>query len=63
MGIPGEVKGYWEVKERYGNPDISWESLIVPSIDMCRNGITVSFSMSEALTSKREEILNDPGLR
>ena len=63
MGIPGEIKGYWEAKARYGNPDISWASLIQPAIDMCRNGITVSFSMAEALTSKSEEIHNDPGLR
>ena len=63
MGIPGEIKGYWEAKQRYGNPSITWASLIQPTIDMCRNGITVSFSMWEALTSKSDEIKNDVGLR
>ena len=37
-GVPGEVRGYWEAKQRYGNPDISWAQLIKPSIDFCNNG-------------------------
>ena len=36
--VPGEVKGYWEAKRRFGNPDISWKQLIQPSIDLCNNG-------------------------
>ena len=41
-GVPGEVKGYWEAKQRFGNPEITWEQLIQPSIDLCDNGRSVS---------------------
>ena len=37
-GVPGEVKGYWEAKQRFGNPELAWAELIQPSIDLCENG-------------------------
>ena len=37
-GVPGEIKGYWEAKSRFGNPDISWSELLQPTIDICNNG-------------------------
>ena len=41
-GVPGFVAGTWELKQRLGNPAVSWEQLIQPSIDMCFEGITVN---------------------
>ena len=40
-GVPGEILGYWEAKQRYGNPDITWAELVQPSIDLCMEGIPV----------------------
>ena len=61
--MPGEFLGMWEAKERYGNPDVTWSSLIQPSIDMARNGIELGFTMAGYLQQSREYILEDPGLR
>ncbi|TRY70401.1 hypothetical protein TCAL_02843 [Tigriopus californicus] len=63
--VPGEVKGYWEAKKRYGNPDVSWASLIQPSIDMCRQGVYVSFSAANAMEDhpENELIFQDPGMK
>ena len=44
VGIPGEIKGYAKAKEMFGNPAVSWESLIQPSIELARKGIPVTFS-------------------
>lgn len=46
----------------YGNPEVSWASLLQPTIDMCRNGIEVGSSLKNALDDKEPEIRNDPGL-
>ena len=40
--MPGFVAGTWELKQRLGNPAVSWEQLIQPSVDMCFEGITVN---------------------
>ena len=40
--MPGFVAGTWELKQRLGNPAVSWEKLIQPSVDMCFEGITVN---------------------
>ena len=63
IGVPGEIRGYYEAKEKYGNPEISWMSLIQPTIDMCQRGIEVSFSAAEALKGKETLIMQDPGMR
>ena len=60
--VPGEIKGYWEAKQRYGNPDISWGSLIQPSIDMARNGIEQSDSAYGGLIQFKDAVLADPGM-
>jgi len=62
-GVPGEVRGYWEAKQRYGNPDISWAQLIKPSIDFCKNGIKVTEHAANMLKRSERLILKDPGLR
>ena len=63
MGVPGQVLGLFEAKEKYGNPDISWSSLIMPTIEMCLNGITVSPDVAYALNDQRKYVLLDPGMR
>ena len=62
-GVPGEVRGYWEAKQRLGNPCISWAELIQPAIDICEGGITVSAHAANAMRKSEERILADPGLR
>eukprot|EP00092_Neocalanus_flemingeri_P032572 GFUD01035427.1.p1 GENE.GFUD01035427.1~~GFUD01035427.1.p1 ORF type:complete len:627 (+),score=232.88 GFUD01035427.1:244-2124(+) len=62
-GVPGEVLGYWEAKQRFGNPDIAWADLVQPSVDLCLTGITVSEHAARMLEKSKEAIKKDPGLR
>jgi len=62
-GVPGEVLGYWEAKQRYGNPRIGWADLIQPAVDLCMVGITVSGHTARSLEKEKEAIKADPGLR
>lgn len=61
-GVPGEVKGYWEAKQRFGNPELPWAELIQPSIDLCENGITITRHAENALKRSETHIRKDPGL-
>jgi len=61
-GIPGFVAGTWELKQKLGNPNITWKSLLQPSIDLCFNGITVN-SHAEFFGKKvKGSLKRDPGL-
>ena len=61
-GVPGFVAGTWELKQRLGNPDVTWEHLIQPSVDMCFEGITVNNHAYPMMHQERERVMNDPGL-
>ena len=62
IAVPGQIKGLWEAKLMYGNPQISWESLIQPSINLCLEGISVSLETAESLKIKADWIRKDPGM-
>ena len=62
MAVPGQIKGLWEAKKKYGNPNVSWKSLIQPSIDLCLEGIPVSSRVAIALKSKARYVKADPGM-
>jgi gamma-glutamyltranspeptidase/glutathione hydrolase/leukotriene-C4 hydrolase len=63
VAVPGEIRGYFEAKQKYGNPEVSWASLIEPSIRMAKTGIRVSWSAAAALEKTKQTIFQDPGLR
>lgn len=63
IAVPGQIRGLWEAKQKYGNPQVSWESLIQPSINLCLEGIPVSLDTAQSLKSKRYWILQDPGMK
>ena len=70
------MAGTWELKQRLGNPAVSWEQLIQPSVDMCFEGITVNnhayhmmhqvFKLKRLTHNRddqeRERVMKDPGL-
>ena len=47
----------------YGNKDVSWESLIEPSIHMCLYGIRVTWHHAVKLKKLKGMILEDEGAR
>ena len=63
IAVPSQVKGLWEAKQKYGNPQVSWKSLIQPSINLCLEGVPVTFSMAKSLQSKKAQIFMDPGMK
>ena len=62
MAVPGEVAGYWAARRKYGNKEISWQRIIQPTIDLCREGIPVTASLAKVLREKGPEF-TDPGMR
>lgn len=61
-GIPGFVAGTWALKQRLGNPAISWSSLIQPAIDLCYTGITVNKHADMFGKKVASSMRRDPGL-
>lgn len=58
IGVPGEIKGYWELHKKYGS--MQWKDIIAPTIKLCEDGITMSKHMSEFI---EERLLSDTYLR
>lgn len=61
IAIPGELKGYWSLHQRYGK--LPWATLIKPTIDLCRTGHIVSDYMASALAKRESIILETLSLR
>jgi len=61
-GVPGFIMGTWELKQRFGNPSISWESLLMPAAEFCFKGIEVNFHAYHMMHQEQERIQRDPGL-
>ncbi|XP_064616160.1 glutathione hydrolase 1 proenzyme-like [Liolophura sinensis] len=61
IGVPGEIKGYWEAHLLFGR--LPWEQLVKPTVTMAVDGFTVPASLAEALEDDKTNILNDPQLR
>ncbi|KAH9627884.1 hypothetical protein HF086_015328 [Spodoptera exigua] len=60
IGVPGELRGMWAAHKRWGK--LPWETLVAPSLDLCRNGFAMSKVMYDGLESA-PYIKNDPHLR
>jgi len=61
-GVPGFVAGTWELKQRLGNPQITWERLLQPTVDMCFEGITLNNHAYHMLHQEEGHVRADPGL-
>lgn len=62
VAVPGEVKGYMTVYNRFGG-NVSWESLFEPTIKLCEEGMVISERLAISLKIKEELIKNDTILR
>lgn len=60
IAVPGEVKGMWEMHQRYGH--LPWATLIKPTIELCRSGHNVTRFMGAMLKEYRNTILNTPSM-
>lgn len=63
IAIPGELKGYFEAKNRFGNPKLTMMDLLEPTIKMCQNGFKVTRSLERAINFIGVEEKFDQNLR
>lgn len=61
IAIPGELKGYWALHQRYGR--LAWKSLVQPTIDLCRKGHMVTAYLSRILKITEAKLLAEPSMR
>lgn len=61
VAIPGELKGYWELHQKYGI--LPWRKLIEPSIALCKNGHIVTEYLAWVLNTFQDVILRTPSLK
>jgi len=61
VAVPGEVAGYYEAWRRFGR--LPWRRLLQPTIEMCRDGYRVQWSLAHAIRSKELFIRHTPSLR
>ncbi|XP_052895566.1 uncharacterized protein LOC128302747 [Anopheles moucheti] len=60
IAVPGEVKGYWELHQKYGK--LPWKTLVYPTIDLCIKGSLVTDYLAKILSSEKSLILTYPAL-
>jgi len=61
IGVPGEVRGLFEVHKKYGT--MPWKDLLQPTIDLAENGFHMTLRMYEAAESMRHRLKKDEGLK
>lgn len=60
VAVPGELKGYWELHQKYGK--LKWSQLFDPVIELCRKGHTVSPYLAGILKTRKNTVLKSPTL-
>jgi gamma-glutamyltranspeptidase / glutathione hydrolase / leukotriene-C4 hydrolase len=60
VAVPGELKGYWELHQKYGK--LPWRELVEPTIELCRYGHEVSGYLARILSTRAERIHSEPTL-
>lgn len=63
VAVPGQILGLYEAKERYGNPKVTWASLLQPAIDQSRYGIEVSRDCARNLEKHKQRVFENAGMR
>lgn len=61
MAVPGEILGYHKAWLRFGH--LPWKDLFKPTIDLCRHGFRVGWSLADSLKQFEKLIRLSPSLR
>ncbi|XP_063225549.1 scoloptoxin SSD14-like isoform X4 [Bacillus rossius redtenbacheri] len=61
IGVPGELKGYWEAHKRHGR--LEWAALVEPTIRICEQGYNMTKHVQDTLEIRAESIFNSSTLR
>ena len=54
VGVPGTVAGLYEAHQRYGT--LPWKRLVMPAVELARDGIVVSYDLSSNLSRRAERL-------
>lgn len=60
IAVPGELKGYWELHQKYGK--LPWKRLFEPTIDLCKSGVPITNFVWKAMLEMELFIQEDPAL-
>lgn len=47
VGVPGEVKGLYEVHRRFGK--VPWRDVVIPTVKLCEDGVPLTSALHIAL--------------
>ena len=61
IAVPGELKGMYEAHKKYGK--LRWRELILPSINLAREGFLIHEALHQAIDRKIKIIKEREGLR
>ncbi|CAG9802290.1 unnamed protein product [Chironomus riparius] len=61
IAVPGELKGMWELHQKYGK--LPWSKLFEPVIKLCREGHEVTEYLARVLRIKEKDIKEIPSIR
>lgn len=48
IGVPGEVKGLYEVHRRFGK--VPWREIVMPTVKLCLEGAPLTKALHHALS-------------
>ncbi|XP_063962702.1 glutathione hydrolase 1 proenzyme-like [Lytechinus pictus] len=60
IGVPGEIKGFWEAHRSFGKRP--WRELLQPVIELAEEGFEIGQPLHEAMDQYQDIITNDPSL-
>nr|CAD7429315.1 unnamed protein product [Timema monikensis] len=56
IGVPGEIRGYWEAHKKYGV--LPWDKLVAPAIKICEEGYNMTEHQYTSLLFREQSIYN-----
>lgn len=56
IAVPGQIKGLFEAKQKYGNSETTWKSLLDPTADLCTKGFPVSPILAQMIRDAEDTI-------
>ncbi|XP_049817564.1 glutathione hydrolase 1 proenzyme-like isoform X2 [Aethina tumida] len=51
IGVPGELRGYWEAHKRFGK--LSWKQVVQPTVDLCLKGYNMTAHQHNTLVNNK----------
>uniref|UniRef100_A0A914YXG3 Gamma-glutamyltransferase n=1 Tax=Panagrolaimus superbus TaxID=310955 RepID=A0A914YXG3_9BILA len=63
IATPGEIAGYWKAFSNYGSGKILWKDIVMPSVELARNGVPISEYLGNVLKVKEHQFLVTPSMK